>query len=207
MEQTVFLKLRHRIQVYPNATVFIGDIAQIVASDATLICDLRKIPLYTIQKRDRNIVIIDVIHVMKAMVHRFPNVDVQTVGPSQTIVEVVYEKKQLSFLYFVLVWLFLFIGSALAIMNFHEDVSMQQVQQRLYRIITGENEEKPLWFQISYSFGLGIGMILFFNHFFRKRINEEPSPLEVEMFQYQQALDQYVIMHENKEAMRRIKDD
>ncbi|MCL6616308.1 MAG: stage V sporulation protein AA, partial [Anoxybacillus ayderensis] len=42
---------------------------------------------------------------------------------------------------------------------------------------------------------------------FKKRINEEPSPLEVEMFQYQQSLDQYVIMHENKEAMRRMDDD
>ena len=92
-------------------------------------------------------------------------------------------------------------------MNFHEDVSMQQVQQRLYRVITGEQVEKPLWFQIPYSLGIGLGMILFFNHFFKKRINEEPSPLEVEMFQYQQSLDQYVIMHENKEAMRRVDDD
>ncbi|GMB07779.1 stage V sporulation protein AA [Thermolongibacillus altinsuensis] len=207
MEQTVFLKLRHRIQVYPNATVFIRDIAQMVTVDDALMCRLKDIPLYTVQKRDRNIVIIDVMHVMKAIVRHFPNVDVQTIGPSQTIVEVVYEKKRLSFLYFALVWLLLFVGSALAVMNFHEDVSMQQVQQRLYRIITGEKEAKPLWFQIPYSLGLGIGMILFFNHFFRKRINEEPSPLEVEMFQYQQSLDQYVIMHENKEAMRRIEDD
>ena len=44
-------------------------------------------------------------------------------------------------------------------------------------------------------------MILFFNHVFKKRFNEEPSPLEVEMFNYQQDLDQYVIMNENKESM------
>lgn len=50
-------------------------------------------------------------------------------------------------------------------------------------------------------------MILFFNYVFRKRINEEPSPLEVEMFNYQQSIDQYVILHENKESMRKIDDD
>ena len=61
--------------------------------------------------------------------------------------------------------------------------------------------EKPLFFQIPYSIGLGLGMIIFFNHVFKKRLNEEPSPLEVEMFNYQQDLDQYVIMHENKESM------
>ena len=47
-------------------------------------------------------------------------------------------------------------------------------------------------------------MTLFFNHFFKKRINDEPSPLEVEMFNYQQSLDQYVIMNENKESIKRM---
>ncbi|MDD1367314.1 hypothetical protein PTB13_04110, partial [Bacillus sp. MHSD17] len=60
---------------------------------------------------------------------------------------------------------------------------------------------------IPYSLGLGLGMVLFFNHVFQKRINEEPSPLEVEMFQYQQSLDQYVIVHENKDNMKQLADD
>lgn len=91
-------------------------------------------------------------------------------------------------------------------MNFHDDVSMQSVQEKLYKIITGEAKQKPLLFQIPYSLGLGLGMILFFNHVFRKRINEEPSPLEVEMFNYQQDLDSYVIVHENKESMKHLDD-
>jgi stage V sporulation protein AA len=95
----------------------------------------------------------------------------------------------------------------MGIMNFHDDVSMQSVQEKLYTIITGKNTSKPLLFQIPYSLGLGLGMILFFNHVFRKRINEEPSPLEVEMFNYQQDIDSYVVIHENKESMRRLDDD
>ncbi|EMT47296.1 stage V sporulation protein AA [Anoxybacillus flavithermus] len=205
MKGTVFLKMRHRIQVQPNATVRLGDVAQVIANER--MDELRRVPIYTVQKKDRNIVIIDVMHVMKTLLAVVPHVDIQSLGPSQTIVEVVYEKKRWGYLYVPVVWLLLFVGSGLAIMNFHEDVSMQQVQQRLYRVITGKEVVKPLWFQIPYSLGLGLGMILFFNHFFKKRINEEPSPLEVEMFQYQQSLDQYVIMHENKEAMRRMNDD
>jgi len=205
MKGTVFLKMRHRIQVQPNATVRLGDVAQVIANER--MDELRRVPIYTVKKKDRNIVIIDVMHVMKTLLDVVPHVDVQLLGPSQTIVEVVYEKKRWGYLYVPVVWLLLFVGSGLAIMNFHEDVSMQQVQQRLYRVITGKEVVKPLWFQIPYSLGLGLGMILFFNHFFKKRINEEPSPLEVEMFQYQQSLDQYVIMHENKEVMRRMNDD
>jgi stage V sporulation protein AA len=93
----------------------------------------------------------------------------------------------------------LFIGSGLAIMNFHTDVSMPEVHQRLYYLITGRAESQPLLMQIPYSLGIALGMILFFNHFFQKRINEEPSPLEVELFLYQQNVDQYYIQHENKE--------
>ena len=49
-------------------------------------------------------------------------------------------------------------------------------------------------------------MILFFNHFFKKRFNDEPSPLEVEMFNYQQDLDRYAMMTENKESMKGFDD-
>jgi len=108
--------------------------------------------------------------------------------------------------FFILIWLLLFFGAALAIMNFHEDVSMQAVHQRIYKIITGKENLKPLILQIPYSIGLGLGMVLFFNHVFKKRLNEEPSPLEVEMFNYQQNLDQYVIINENKESMKRLHD-
>jgi stage V sporulation protein AA len=207
MEKTVFIKLRHRVQVKPGDVVTIGDVAQIIANDRDVAEQLKIIPLYEIQPSDKNIVIIDVMKVMQAMVERDGSLDVQTVGPSQTIIEVVYQKRRFSTAYFLLIWLLLFVGSAMAIMNFHEDVSMQEVHQRLYEMMTGKKIDKPLLLQIPYSLGLGIGMILFFNHVFRKRINEEPSPLEVEMFNYQQSLDQYVILHENKESMRKIDDD
>ncbi|ANB59180.1 stage V sporulation protein AA [Anoxybacteroides amylolyticum] len=201
------MKLRHRVQVKPHELVVVGDVAQMIATDDQLLKKIKQLPIYQIQPHDKNIVIIDVMKVIDTIVRTEKTVDVQTIGPAQTIVEVVYEKKRVPFLSFLLVWLLLFIGSALAIMNFHEDVSMKEMHQHLYTMITGEKTQKPLLFQIPYSLGLGIGMILFFNHLFRKRLNEEPSPLEVEMFNYQQSLDQYVILHENKESMKRIDDN
>jgi len=97
-----------------------------------------------------------------------------------------------------LVWLILFVGSAMTIINFHYDVSMQEVQQKLHFLITGERNETPLWIQIPYSIGLGVGMLLFFNHWFNKRFNEEPSPLEIEIYNYQQNLDHYLAYYENE---------
>ena len=135
-----------------------------------------------------------------------PTIEVDTFGPSQTIIEIILSKKKMSYLTFALVWFLLFVGGGMTIMNFHVDVSMGEVHQKIFTIITGKVEDKPLLIQIPYSFGLGMGMILFFNHFFKKRFNEEPSPLEVEMFNYQQDLDSYVIMNENKENVRHLDD-
>ena len=206
MENSIYIRLRHRLQVRPNERVIVGDVAQVIAPEE-LLQKIKRLRIYQIKKEDNNIVIIDVMLVIRKILEVFPQLDVQAIGPTQTIVEIIYRKKRVSIVLFILVWFLLFVGAALTIMNFHEDVSMQIVQQKIYTMITGEEVRKPLLFQIPYSFGLGLGMILFFNHVFKKRINEEPSPLEVEMFNYQQDLDRYVSLKENKESMKRIDDD
>ncbi|WP_315905883.1 stage V sporulation protein AA [Priestia koreensis] len=202
MQPTIYLRMRHRIQARSNEVVKIEKLVMLVGEDA-LVTSIASKDIYQITPSDKNIVIIDVMNVIQTIHQHYPDVDVQTIGPSETIVEVLLKKRSYSPFFFVLVWLLLFIGAALAIMNFHEDVSMQQVHQKLFYILTGIEDEKPLLLQIPYSIGLGMGMILFFNHLFRKRINEEPSPLEVEMFNYQQDLDQYVIRHENQEKVEK----
>ncbi|MGD6841476.1 stage V sporulation protein AA [Bacillus infantis] len=205
MEKTVYVRLRNRIQVRPQASVQLKDIALIIA-DETLYERLGNLSIHHVSDHDRNIIVIDIVQVIQAIAAEKLQLDIQAVGPSQTIIEVIYKKKKASTAFFLLIWFLLFFGAALTIMNFHEDVSMQTVHQRIYTIITGKVEKKPLLFQIPYSIGLGLGMIIFFNHVFKKRLNEEPSPLEVEMFNYQQDLDRYVIMHENKESMKNLDD-
>ncbi|MBS8264759.1 stage V sporulation protein AA [Mesobacillus boroniphilus] len=205
MEKTIYIRMRNRVQVKPEESLLLKDIAQIIASE-DIYEDLAALPVLKISPKD-HIHIVDVMKVIHFITEIYPDYDVQAVGPPQTIIEVIYKKKGMSIPFFILVWFLLFFGAALTIMNFHEDVSMQAVHERLYYMMTGKKVEKPLLFQIPYSIGIGVGMILFFNHVFKKRLNEEPSPLEVEMFNYQQSLDQYVILHENKESVKHIDDD
>ncbi|MBT2638810.1 MULTISPECIES: stage V sporulation protein AA [unclassified Bacillus (in: firmicutes)] len=205
MEKTIYIRMRNRVQVKPEQSLLLKDIAQIIASE-DIYHELASLQVKKIMPKD-HIHIIDVMKVIRFIAEIYPDHEIQTVGPPQTIIEVIYKKKGMSIPFFILVWFLLFFGAALTIMNFHEDVSMQSVHQRLYFIMTGKEVAKPLLFQIPYSIGIGLGMILFFNHVFKKRLNEEPSPLEVEMFNYQQSLDQYVILHENKESVKHLNDD
>ncbi|PFA63878.1 stage V sporulation protein AA [Bacillus sp. AFS015802] len=205
MEGILYIRLRHRVQVREESLVRLSQLAQIIASEH-IVEDIKGIPIHQVTPSDKNIIVVDIMEVIREVCKKHSDLDIQTIGPTQSIIEVIYEKKKVSLPLFIGVWLLLFIGAALAIMNFHEDVSMREVHQRLYHFVTGGVDPHPLLFQVPYSFGLGLGMILFFNHVFRKRLNEEPSPLEVEMFNYQQDLDQYVIMHENKESQKKLDD-
>ncbi|MER3121359.1 stage V sporulation protein AA [Bacillus altitudinis] len=205
MDGQIFIRLRHRIKTDNDQLIYLEDIAQITGDDSA-VQKLSKMPIYHVSKKDRHIVVLDIMHVVKTIKKAWPDIDIQTVGGSEVIVEIDTGKRQLSPVLFVFVWLLLFVGAALAIMNFHEDVSMRLVHIRLYEMITGNTVEHPYLLQIPYSFGLGLGMILFFNHVFKKRLNEEPSPLEVEMFKYQLDLDHYVALNENKETLKDIHD-
>lgn len=202
VENTIYIRMRHRLQVRPHDSIKLQDVAQIIAEDS-LLEKVKECIVYTVSEKDQNIIILDVMKVIPILTNVVEQINIEIIGQTQTIVEVVYKKIGVSIPLFILIWLLLFFGAALAIMNFHEDVSMQAVHQRIYKIITGKENIKPLIFQIPYSIGLGLGMILFFNHVFKKRLNEEPSPLEVEMFNYQQDLDRYVIINENEESMKR----
>ncbi|MGE8077949.1 stage V sporulation protein AA [Peribacillus loiseleuriae] len=203
--ELIYVRMRNRVHVKLNQEVKVKDVVKVIGPE-DIVRKLEDITLLKVKKEDKNIIIIDLVQIIQEIRKMDAELEVQTFGPSQTIVEVVYEKRKFSFLFFIGVWMLLFIGTGITIMNYHVDVSMQEVHQKLFKLITGREDKSPLLIQIPYSIGLGLGMVLFFNHFFKKRFNEEPSPLEVEMFNYQQDLDQYVIMNENKESIRQIDD-
>ncbi|MGE7601368.1 stage V sporulation protein AA [Peribacillus sp. NPDC097675] len=205
MMAVIYTRMRNRVHVKIDQKVKIKDVAKIIGPEE-LIARIEEALLLTVDHEDKNIIIIDLAQLIMAIQAIDPHIEVETFGPSQTIIEVIYSKKKMSFITFAVIWFLLFIGGGITIMNFHVDVSMAEVHQKLFTLITGRVDDKPLLIQIPYSFGLGIGMILFFNHFFKKRFNEEPSPLEVEMFNYQQDLDRYVIMNENNESVRHLDD-
>lgn len=196
MTSIVYVRMKKSIEVTQLKRILLKHIA-FLSAPHELKKELENMPVYNITKEDKNIIVIDSFLVVDYLNNQYPDLEFQLIGPVQTIIRVV-TKKSPSIILTILVWILLFIGTAMTLMNFHYDVSMQEVQQKLHYLLTGEENEFPLWIQIPYSLGLGVGMLLFLNHWFKKRFNEEPSPLEVELFNYQQSLDQYVNFYENK---------
>ncbi|MEW9032116.1 MAG: stage V sporulation protein AA [Planifilum fimeticola] len=185
----VYLRLKKKVRVSPGQKLRLGDIAQVLADESVM--SIVRLEVYRSSLRDGNLVVIDVMDVIERIRRVHPELDVRSVGPAQTIIETEVRRRVPSAVWVVMIWLLLFVGSGLALMNFHTDVSMKSVHQRIYYLVTGQHDARPLILQIPYSLGIGVGMILFFNHLFKRRFNDEPSPLELEMFLYQENLNQY----------------
>ncbi|RST61340.1 stage V sporulation protein AA [Siminovitchia terrae] len=201
MENTVYIQMKRRLTINKSSSMKLGEMAQIIAPERMK--DLHQmVVLSKTSDIEKKFIVLDVMTVISKITSRYPDSDIQVIGPSETIIELVEKRRSVPSFLFVLVWLLLFVGSGLAIMNFHEETSMQTMHQKIYWMMTGKINSTPYIVQIPYSLGLGLGMILFFNHLFKKRINKEPSPLEIEMFNYQQDLDQYVVLNKHKESTK-----
>ncbi|MEB3102763.1 stage V sporulation protein AA [Ferviditalea candida] len=193
---TLYLRLRKKMKTGQGQEITLGQVAQLIA-DPEYEQDLRAMQIYRPSARDGNLVLIDMMMIVAKVKERFPFMSIEHFGEPHVLVEIAGSRmRRPSYVLLFFTWLLLFIGSGLAIMNFHADVDMAVAHRRIYELVTGHRVKHPYLLQIPYSFGIGAGMILFFNHLFKKKINEEPSPLDVEIFTYQESVHRYVITEE-----------
>lgn len=69
-------------------------------------------------------------------------------------------------------------------MAFHNDIGIREVFGQVYELISGQRAQGLTALEISYSVGLALG-IIFFNHIGGRRITKDPTPIEVEMRNYE----------------------
>ena len=85
-------------------------------------------------------------------------------------------------------------------MNFHTDVDMDKSMEILYFALTGKEDSNPLVLTVSYSLGIGLGVIFFFNRIISSnpRRKKEPGPMELELFSYDKEMEDYILNDINK---------
>nr|WP_255374355.1 stage V sporulation protein AA [Cohnella sp. OV330] len=199
----VYLRLRRRVDVLPGAVIKLGDIASI-ETDRRFADRIRELIVWKMRPEDGNLLMIDMLQIVR-LIRRFdPDLTVETFGEPHVLLEMTPSGKvKPRYALLVAAWLLLFFGSGMAIMNFHADVDMPVVQRRIIELLTGRPDRHAWLFEVPYSLGVGLGMLIFFNRVFRKRLNDEPNPLEVEMFMYQENVNHYVITEEYAKARAR----
>ena len=96
--------------------------------------------------------------------------------------------------------LIVFFGAAFTIMTFNTDVSVGEVFSKFYELVMGQKETKGSILEISYSVGLAIGILGFYNHFSAKKEDEDPTPIHIEMRQYEEDMNKAIIKTASREG-------
>lgn len=193
--ETVYVKLKRDVKVF-NYQVAIRDVADISSSDNTLSAKIKTIKLFQIQIEKTKREIVSVIKVVDAILKEYPELEIQSVGEMECIVEYVGDKKRnklWDMLKVLFVSLISFFGAGFAIMTFNEDVSVSDVFGSLYNYVVGNIPEKPGILELTYSLGLGIGIILFYGHIGGRRITKDPTPIEVQMRVYERDVNDALV--------------
>lgn len=186
----IYIQFKKDIFLPEQPTFQLKDVINISAHAKTK-RRIKQLVAYREREHRQREIVVDGLSIIRIIHESLPNANIRLIGETYTIIHLEKSDRKRGRIFVPMIWLLLFIGTAMTIMNFHHDVGMQEVQQKIHFIITGKKNDYPLLLQIPYSIGLGIGMILFFNYWFTKRFNREPSPLEVELFKYDQDLEQY----------------
>lgn len=197
----VFIQSKGKIIWDRSKELTIKDLISIIAEEEHKV-KIEEI-IYEFKEKVQDSHLISMLWIIALIKDKYPNLLITVLGEAEILVNFsgFKEKKdKYKLLRLFVVTFLLFIGSITAIMNFHADVDMRSAHKTIYHLLTGVESDRPLLLQIPYSLGIGAGMSVFFNHFFKKKINNEPSPLEVEMYLYQQNMDAYIKDHttENK---------
>ena len=78
-----------------------------------------------------------------------------------------------------------FFGAAFSIMAFNNDVDVTKLFGQIHELVTGQETSGFTILEISYSIGITLGILIFFNHFGKKRFTVDPTPMEIQMRLYE----------------------
>ena len=93
----------------------------------------------------------------------------------------------------IFVYLATFFGASFSIMTFNNDVDIPSLFEQIYTQVTGQSTTGNNALEISYSIGIGLGVLFFFNHFGRIKLTDDPTPMQVQMRLYEDDVNTTII--------------
>ena len=93
----------------------------------------------------------------------------------------------------IFVGLAAFFGAGFSIMTFNNDVDVGGLFSQIYTQVTGQTSGHFTVLEITYSIGIGLGVLFFFNHFGHMKITDDPTPMQIQMRLYEENVNKTLI--------------
>ena len=193
--ETLYLKIDSNVLVHQK-NLIVKDIAQTARANSSVQNKVQTLKLSNLQISKPGRYVKSVLDVLEAIQKEYPSLKIENLGEADFIITYEEEKgksRLIGYLKTILVSVLSFFGAAFSIMTFNNDVDIRGLFADVYLLFTGQTSDGFTVLELAYSFGLGIGIILFFNHFAGKRIETDPTPMDVQMHTYEQDVNQTIM--------------
>lgn len=200
--ETLYIKAEQCVEVkIPNVTL--GDLLTMECAQQQMLPRLKTLKVMKFPEKGKHRQVVSILKVIECIHKEYPDLEIQNLGSADIIV--VYEggpRKNAFWQWFkvVLVCLISFTGAAFAIMTFNNDSGTSQLFVQIYEMFTGQKHQGFSVLEASYSIGLTIGILIFFNHFGKRKFTVDPTPIEVEMRLYENDIQTTVIAESSRKG-------
>lgn len=184
---TLYIKGDRNVEV-TEQDVFLKDIVSMECSDKKFLPKLQTVKILKLHGNREQRYVVSVLEIIACIHAAYPEVEVQNLGEADIIVT--YEnQKTPPYLWHIfkvaVVAAIIFFGSAFSIMAFNNDVGGTKLFGQIYELVMGKQSDGFTVLEVTYSIGLTFGILVFFNHFGKKRFTVDPTPMEVQMRLYE----------------------
>lgn len=196
----VYLKLPQEVQVV-NRKIYLKDVAEIYCEEDCLAKRIGDMILYTVKGDKNEKIVFSVMKIIRQVQKECPGIQIESIGESDFILEYKMPKadqKVMERCKLILVSLIVFLGSAFTIMTFNTDVSVEDVFDNLYRLILGHKKDSAIM-EAAYSIGIFVGILGFYNHFKGSKLKNDPTPIHIEMRNYEEEMNKAIIKNADRE--------
>lgn len=168
--------------------IYLQDIAELSSNNPAVLNRCRVLKVMTLPKGGYGRYTASAMDLISLVQQKEEKVDVTHVGEPQFIFT--YENPTtkneiLSWVKTIFVCLVTFFGTMFSIMTFNNDVNVPRLFKEIYTQFTGEISNGCTVLEVTYSIGIGLGVVFFFNHFGHWKLTSDPTPMEVEMRNYE----------------------
>ena len=200
---TLYIQARRNVEAQEDE-VLLGDAASIYCEDSAIRAKANAMRIHKFHEGGGTRAVISMMKIIEKLTQMSPGITVESIGESAIVMEKIPEKKYKGPLVvwkIILVAAVSFFGTAFTIMAYHNDIGISNVFMRIYEIVTGRESEGCTTLEIAYSIGLCLGIIVFYNHVGGRRITIDPTPLEVEMRNYERDVNTTLVETAAREGM------
>lgn len=195
MDNTIYLNVNQSASI-ERKKAYIKDVAEVFCQDKKIKSHVENLVFMEFDSEQADKKVYSTCWLIEQILLRHSDCQVQNLGEAEFIIFYQPEDpraKQKDVIKVILVSLLSFFGAAFSIMTFNTDVTTPELFDKIYELFMGVEPDGPGILQAAYSVGLFFGIILFFNHGGRYKLTSDPTPLQVQMRQYEQSVNQTFI--------------